>query len=513
MIRDRYEPLCLFDLVPQLELRFEPELAELDRLLDDDVLFQQVKRDFARRWPQSAVTGRPSTPVEALLRLLVVKHLYQWSYEQTERFVADSLVLRQFCRLALEPVPDHTTLLRWANLLQPATLHRLLDRVTELARSLRVTRGRKLRLDSTVVETEIHYPADSTLLVDGVRVLSRLLRRAKGVVASRVAAATVGGTAAVRDVWRDRTRAATRLARRIGETLVRRQRGDGHQPLGEPAGADGADGAAPRRALYGRLLAVAHASCRQASRVRTMVETVVERSTTDPVPAAARLQEALARFLPLVERVISQTRRRVLQGEQPPARDKVFSLFEPHTAVIRRGKVRQPTEFGAKLLLDEVEGGLVTDYTVGAGNPDDAAGLPASLLHHQACFGRPPQLLAADRHYFSFANERLATAMGVQQVVLPKQGRPGKEDQARQARERAPWFRRGCRFRAGIEGRISVLRRRFGLRRCRAHGPAGLERWVGWGILAHNLRVMSWTLAGRREAAAALVGGPMGHHR
>jgi IS5 family transposase len=134
-------------------------------------------------------------------------------------------------------------------------------------------------------------------------------------------------------------------------------------------------------------------------------------------------------------------------------------------------------------------------------------------VHHQACFGRPPHLLAADRHYFSFANEQLATAMGVRQVVLPKQGRPGKEDHDRRARERAPWFRRGCRFRAGIEGRISVLRRRFGLRRCRAHGPAGLERWVGRGILAHNLRAMSGTLADRHEATAALVGGPMGRDR
>jgi IS5 family transposase len=519
MIRDRYEPLCLFDLVPQLELRFEPELAELDRLLDDDVLFAQVKADLQRRWPQSAVTGRPSTPVEVLLRLLVVKHLYQWSYEQTERYVADSLVLRQFCRLALEPVPDHTTLLRWANLLQPATLHRLLDRVTALARSLQVTRGRKLRLDSTVVETDIHYPADSTLLVDGVRVLSRLLRRAKDVVGSLAAAASEGGTAARRGLWRDRTRAATRLARRIGATLVRRPRGAAPQPEGDAAGAAGAGGAAGaagtalRRALYDRLLAVAHASCRQAAQVRAMVEAGAARRASGPPPAMARLRAALERFLPLVERVIRQTHRRVLLGEQPPARDKVFSLFEPHTAVIRRGKVRQPTEFGAKLLLDEVEGGLVTGYTVGAGNADDAASLPASLRHHQACFGRPPQLLAADRHYFSLANERLATALGVRQVVLPKQGRPGKEDLARRARERAPWFRRGRRFRAGIEGRISVLRRRFGLRRCRAHGPAGLERWVGWGILAHNLRVLSRTLAGRREPAAALAGGPLAHHR
>ena len=178
MLRDRAAPVDLFALVPALELRFEPELAELDRLLEDDQIFQQVKADLSRRRPHTTETGRPSTPVEVILRLLVVQHLYDWSYAQTEHFVGDSLVLRQFCRLGLEPVPHHTTLMRWANLLQPETMHRLLDRVTELARSLKVTRGRKLRIDSTVVATAIHYPTDSTLLFDGVRVLSRLVQHA-----------------------------------------------------------------------------------------------------------------------------------------------------------------------------------------------------------------------------------------------------------------------------------------------------------------------------------------------
>src|SRR5918912_1494610 len=179
MLRDRAAPVDLFALVPALELRFEPELAELDRLLDDDQLFQHVKADLSRRRPHTTETGRPSTPVEVILRLLVVQHLYAWSYAETEHFVGDSLVLRQFCRLGLQPMPHHTTLLRWANLLQPATLHGLLDRVTELARSVRVTHGRKLRIDTTVVCTAVHYPTDSTLLTDGVRVLSRLVRRAR----------------------------------------------------------------------------------------------------------------------------------------------------------------------------------------------------------------------------------------------------------------------------------------------------------------------------------------------
>jgi transposase, IS5 family len=124
------------------------------------------------------VTGRPTTPVEVVLRMLVIQHLYAWSYAQAEHFIGDSLVFRQFCRLGFEPMPHHTTLMRWANAVHPATLHTLLDRVTELARSLKGTRGRKLRLDSTVVETTIHNPSDSGLLADGVRVLSRLVRRA-----------------------------------------------------------------------------------------------------------------------------------------------------------------------------------------------------------------------------------------------------------------------------------------------------------------------------------------------
>src|SRR5918912_1004539 len=175
MLRDRYSPVDLFALVPALALRFEPEMAELDRLLEDDNLFQQVKADLSRRRPHTLETGRPSTPVEVILRLLVIQHLYAWSYEQTEHFVGDSLVLRQFCRLGVEPMPHATTLLRWANLVQPETLHALLDRVTELARSMKVTRGRKLRIDSTVIQTTIHHPSDSGLLAEGVLVLSQLL--------------------------------------------------------------------------------------------------------------------------------------------------------------------------------------------------------------------------------------------------------------------------------------------------------------------------------------------------
>src|SRR4051794_22714086 len=178
MLRNRYHRTDLFALVPQLGLRFEPLLEQLDRLLDDDAVVERLRDDLGRRYPRTRSRGRPSTPVEVILRMLVVMRLYSWSYAQAEYFVNDSLVLRQFCRVYLEKVPDDTTLIRWANTVGPETLRALNDRVVELARSLKVTRGRELRVDTTAVETDIHFPTDSGLVGDGVRVVSRLLRRA-----------------------------------------------------------------------------------------------------------------------------------------------------------------------------------------------------------------------------------------------------------------------------------------------------------------------------------------------
>jgi IS5 family transposase len=464
MLRDRAVAVDLFALVPALELRFEPELAQLDRLLEDDQIFNQVKADLSRRRPHTTETGRPSTPVEVILRLLVIQHLYDWSYAQTEHFAGDSLVLRQFCRLGLTPMPHHTTLMRWANLLQPETMHRLLDRVTELARSLKVTRGRKLRIDSTVVATAIHYPTDSTLLFDGVRVLSRLVQHA---------ATALSGSQ--RRLGARRTRLAKHLVRRIEATAA--------------VNATVA-GRAERPKLYRRLLAVAQASVRQAQQVQRWLA-----GWSDAT--AQRLESALRCTASLVQQVIAQAERRVLRGETVPASEKLVSLFEPHTAIVRRGKAHLPAEFGRKVMLDEVDGGLVTRYAVLVGNPPDAPELPTSLAHHQTVFEHAPAVLTADRAFFTLDNDQLAHDLRIGSIALPRQG-PLTANH-RQVRQRAA-FRRAYRWRAGIEGRISVLKRRFGLDRCRYHGEAGMERWVGWALLAHNLRQISRSVATRSAA-------------
>jgi IS5 family transposase len=455
MLRNRYDRTDLFALVPRLGLRFEPQLEQLDLLLDDDEIVDRVREDPARRSPRSRSRGRPSTPVEVILRMLVVMRLYGRSYAQAEYFVNDSLVLRQFCRVYLERVPDDTTLIRWANTIGPETIEQLNGRVVQLARSLKVTRGRKLRVDTTAVEADIHFPTDSGLLGDGVRVVSRLLRRAKAALGE--AAAGLG------EAFRSRVRTVRKLSQQL-HRIARRK---------------GEQGRAALKAAYGRLIATAKRTGAQGRRV---LKALRERADD---PGARRLAARLEEILPRLKRGIRQAERRVIKDEPVPAAEKLLSLFEPHTQVIPRFKAGKPVEFGRELRLDEVEGGVITGYAVlGRGGGRDQPYLADSLENHEARFGRAPRLLAADRGMASAENERLAREAGVRHVALPH---VGEAPPGRRAEERGRRFREGYRFRAGIEGRIHTLKRDFGLKRCRYRGERGFGRWVGWGILAHNL--------------------------
>jgi transposase, IS5 family len=464
MIVDRYDPVNLFELVPKLKLEMDPELARLDVLLDDDELFSLVRADLIQRYPNSGRLGRHSTPVEVILRMLLVKRLYGWSYQQTEHFVCDSIVLRQFCRLYLEPAPDDTTLIRWANTIGAQTVAALNDRAVELARSLKVTRGRKLRTDGTVVETNIHYPTDDALIADGVRLISRLVGRAKELIPESVCQAARG------EPFRNRTSSAKRLAHKISKMALRRTQ----------------EAKATYRAAYGRLVEVARSSIKQAERVRSMLE--VE------MPLAPKISEEISHFAELLERAVWQTHRRVFEGEQLSATEKLLSIFEEHTAIIRRGKARNKTEFGRKVWLSEVDGGIVSGFRILEGNAGDEAQLRPALEDHLRLFGKVPELVAADRNVHSKENELVAKEMGVKKVCLPK---AGKKNTERKEHERQRWFKRARRFRAGIEGRISVMKRRQYLGRCRDRGEEGFGRWVGWGVLTANLGTIAQTLAAR----------------
>lgn len=454
MLIKRCDRTDLFALVPQLGLRFEPQLEQLDRLLDDDEIVEAVRSDMARRSPRSRSRGRPSTPVEVVLRMLMAMRPYGWSYAQAEYFVNGSLVLRQFCRVYLERVPDDTALIRRADTIGPEALAALNDRVVRLARSLKAARGRKLRVDTTAVETDIHFPTDSGLVGDGVRVVSRPLRRARAVPGE--------AASGLKEAFRSRVRTVRKLSQQL-HRIARRKNEQGREAL---------------KAAYGRLVATAKRTGAQGRRV-------LEAPRREGDGAARRLAGRLEEVLPRLKRAVGQAARRVLEDDPVPSAEKLVSLLEPHTRVIPRFKAGKPAEFGRRLGLDEVEGGLITGFAVlPPGGGQDRPYLPDAPANHERRLGRPPDLLAADRGMASSENQRLAKEAGVKQVSLPH---VGKAPPGRRAEEKGRRFREGYRFRAGIEGRIHALKRDYGLRRCRYRGERGFGRWVGRGIVTHNL--------------------------
>jgi len=246
------------------------------------------------------------------------------------------------------------------------------------------------------------------------------------------------------------------------------------------------------RRLYGQLIRVAQASLDHAQQVLSLL--TVRASSLK----AVALTISLEHFMPLLRRVVDQTTRRVLAGQSVPAREKVVSLFEPHTAIIQRGKAPpRETEFGRKVWYAEVDGGLISEYRILPGNPPDNQDQWAiSLMHHRELFGHPPTTATADRGVHSSANEAVAQHEQIPEVALPQ---PGAKTPERIAYEAQPWFKAALRFQAGIEGRISVLRGPRGLRRCLNRGETGLERWVGWGVITNNLVVMATALTRRRR--------------
>jgi IS5 family transposase len=163
----------------------------------------------------------------------------------------------------------------------------------------------------------------------------------------------------------------------------------------------------------------------------------------------------------------------VIEGEKVPAQEKVVSIFESHTDIIRRGKKRRPVEFGHKIWLDEVDGGIVSNYRILEGNPNDKSQWIPSLEQYETLFDQPPDQASADRGVYSSENEAQAKEMGIRRVILPK---PGHRSAQRKDHERQRWFRRGHRYHHGVEGRISVLKRVYGLDRCLYHGQDGFER-------------------------------------
>jgi len=429
----------------------DPRLRRIHEALDDDELLDGVLAAMRGRFPESGRRGRHGTPAEVALRMLVLKHLKSWSYEQLEWEVKGNLVYRYFCRIDAGKVPDAKTMVRLGQLLEGHALRAIFDRVVQIAVARRVTRGRKMRVDTTVVETPIRYPSDSRLCEDVTEGVCREMERLR----------SLGVTAPAR--FRNVRRSVRRRVREI--THISRR------PLSRES---------KRRTLqrpYRRLLAITRRTIRQAS-------DVVARASRRRRPMSGRAHRSvriLKRLIQLGEKIVRQTRERVFKGNTKSS-EKIVSVHEPQTKIIRRGKAGRPTEFGQMVKVQEAEGGVITDIGVVEGT--DHALLVPSVERHRDVFGRPPRVVATDRGFFKMENVRHIEAMGVRCAAVPK---PGHRSPTWLKRERQRSFRKARAWRAGGEARIARLKNTFGMRRARYKGDSGVARAAHWAAIANNL--------------------------
>lgn len=455
----RQPSLFGFAFFKELACLQDPTLGEIDLLLDDPALVAICSRALAARRHRSMDFGRSTIAPDRLLRCVVLKHLKGWSFRGLEEELRANLLYRRFTRFYEDPIPDHTVFSRLFALFGTEGPQALHAQVIARARALSLAKGHCLRTDTTAVETNIHHPSDSSLLADSLRVLTRSLKTISQ-------SCQQGG-------WKVVDHARATKYRLLEIARASRLLNDaGQQRL---------------KKSYGRLLGLTRAVTLQACAVLARLSSAQLTARPDARTRVLRQETRLRHYLPLVERVMAQTQARVFQA-QSHYPEKILSLFEPHTVVIRKGKPHKPNEFGRLVRLDEVENGIVSGYEVSAGNRADQQQWAPALEHHVALFGRAPRLAAADRGYWSTHNEQVAAEMGVKHVVLPARGPLSAE---RAVREKKRWFRRGQAWRAGIEPRIATLKHRFGLQRAFYKGEAGFERHVAFCVLAHNLVAMS----------------------
>jgi IS5 family transposase len=438
-------------LLPEEAKRLPAELQAVDAYLDDERFIAPWWALFDRR------LGRPSVPVDTLLRLLYLKHRYQLGYESLCKEVSDSIGWRRFCRIGLDrPVPHPTTLVKLVRRAGPEVVEELNAALVAKLAQGKLLRGRKLRVDTTVVEADIDYPTDADLLEQAVRKLGGLVRRIKG------------RGAASRTRFRDRGRAAGRRMKQLARTLRRRT----GVAMGEVD------------RLTGEVAQLARRSLREVQAVARNARGGLARQPGDG--RLGRLVSELEETMIHTGRLLAQTDQR-LAGNRVIA-DRLVSLADPDARPIRKGKPGRPTEFGYTLLLAEDERGFIADHKVEHGNPPDAPQLVPAVERVIAVTGRPPGTVVGDRGFGTAANDQAVAALGVRRVGLQRTGTPGK---ARLALERTRRFRRLRNWRVGIEARISHLKRAFGLRRTRLRRLGGARTWVGLGIFAYNLQRMT----------------------
>lgn len=451
---DNKQPELFDSWIPEHLLTLPEELAFADKAFDDPRVLEPFRKD-------AASTGRPSTPIATYIRMMYLKFRYQMSYEILVKEVSDSYKWRRFCHLPMTgDVPDDKTLIKLTARYSEEAVRAVHDAVVRQAVEAKIIRGKKMRVDTTVNESNIRYPTDTGLLADGVRVISRTVKKIKEVVR-------------LKTQFRNRTRS---VKKRILK-MVKFFKGKG---LKVKEGRD---------KIKKEILAIAGKVLDQARGIWQEIrpgECPAPDGDIKGILSLEAFQAELKHWLGLFDRVIAQTAA-VLDGNTHIPK-RLVSLFDPGAHPIQKGKVFPKTEFGRKVLIQEAETGIVADYQVHEGNPPDFTLLDSALIRHEEIFGHAPQELATDRGFWDPDGQSRWRERGVQRISIPVKGGLSSKQSTIQ---HSAWFRRLQRWRSGGEAKISLLKRKFGLRRSLSRGNEGSAAWIGWGIVTHNLIQMA----------------------
>jgi IS5 family transposase len=430
-------------LPPEL-FQMNEELTQVDQLLSDERFLTPFQAKFG------TVMGRPTTAVATYLRMMYLKYRYQLGYEVLVKEVKDSFAWRHFCHLSLdERVPDSTTLIKLTHKYGEETVKALNEALVLKLKESKIVKGKKLRIDTTVVESDIHYPTDTGLLNDGIRVITRTITRLKKVVPG------------IGQQFVKHTRKAKKLYLRLVKVMKDRT---------------GKDTKALKKTRH-QLIKISERVIADGQVIQAEVE--IQQQKTSMVQSLAR---HLGDWLAGMEKLVLQTKE-VIRGKRHLPR-RLVSLFDVGAHPIRKGKSHKDTEFGRKVLIGETDHGIISTYDVLVGNPADTTLLKDGVKGHRRLFRKRLKAMAGDRGFYSRDNEDWLKANGVKQVSIPARGKITKE---RQTYQRQFWFKRLQRFRAGVEARISLLKRKFGLGRSLMRGDSGTKIWVGQGIFTYNL--------------------------
>lgn len=444
MLKLREEQLTLWDsIIPKEIWSLPEELAKVDALLDDE----RFMRPFLEK--HNTRRGRPTKAIETFLRLMYLKRRYHFGYETLVKEVGDSITWRRFCRIAIdEPMPDPTTLIKARKRYGDEWVEQLNEILLQKLDEVHVLKHRKLRTDTTVVESDVHHPTDATLLQDGVKVITRLVGKIRKVASQAT------------QHFEDKTKEVKDHILSIAK-LLRRRTQESWEEL---------------NAITEQVAMLTEDVCDKAADVMNKVR---DKGKDSVMTMKDKLDDAIK----LTRKLVDQAKHVVSGNRIIP--DRIVSFFDPEARPIKKGKLSKTAEFGYKARIDETENGFVTGYELYKGNPADDEMLVSAVEQHKERFGSTPKAVATDRGFGSKKNETQLKELGVGRVSIPFKGKKSKK---RTEHESQLWFKDLQRFRAAGEAKISLLKRMYGLNRSRYRGFAGSKAWVGLGIWVHNLR-------------------------